>query len=248
MTKPSFAGQKEAWASPPLDDIGYIPSRDLLAMDDGEFMTLMVLASSNRYNGWRNDEGLWRETLGLDTTTGKVVLDYGSGAGFEALEYARLGNEVWLADIVPDNLKVAERLFKLSGNEPAGLIEIKGRRPFASPPPLDVIHCSGVLHHIPNADAVVEQMAKWLKDDGELRLMVYSDRTWQVVIGGDPPEDVLLDGDGLEFARAMDAVGDYADWYSPDRLEERFGKWFPVAVCAYLPSHLGYLVARLRKS
>lgn len=247
--KPAFSGQKEAWASPPLDDIGYLPSKELLAMDDMEFRRLLGMAAHNRYTGWRNAEGMWREALGMDTTTRKVVLDYGCGAGFEALEYAGLRNEVWLADIAPDNLKVAGRLFKLSGLEPAGMVEIKGRRPFARfPVQFDVIHCSGVLHHIPNAEAVVEEMSTWLKEDGELRLMVYSDRTWQLVIGGNPPNDVLLDADGLEFARAMDAVGDYADWYSPERLDDRFGYWFPSITCTYLPTHLGYLVAILRRS
>lgn len=242
----TFAAQRKAWSSPPLDDIGYISSKHLLSLSDTDFLMLLKQAALNRYSGWRNEKGVWRDMLGLDTTRGKRVLDYGCGAGFEAFEYARAGNEVHLADISEENLAVASRLFRLLGRQPQTAMLLTNNAPVNLVSlPLDVIHCSGVLHHIRKPEPVVEKMAGWLADDGELRLMVYSDRSWRSVVHCDPPEDVASHPKALEFAQAMDGVGTFADWYSPERLEQRFGEWFSLSRHAYLKG--GYLLARMVK-
>ena len=230
MTVPSFAAQKKAWASPPVDDIGYLPATDLLAMDDHEFCTVMRKMEENRYGGWRNLRNRWIDSLRIDDTHDKRVLDYGCGVGVEALQFAPT-NRVWVADIAPGNLKVAKRLFALSDYQLEGALLIKGSAPYLVPPePLDVIHCSGVLHHIVDPVPIVQAMAGWLVEGGELRLMLYSDRAWLAATGEYPPPGDVTDSPLREkFVRQWDAVGDWADWYNQQRLVDRFGEWFSVA-------------------
>src|SRR4029079_11864849 len=129
VTTPSFAAQKKAWSSPPVDDIGYLPATDLLAMNDHEFCTVMRKMEENRYGGWRNLRNRWIDNLRIDDTHDKRVLDYGCGVGMEELQFAPT-NRVWVADIVAASLKVAKRLFGLSDYELEGALLIKARAPY----------------------------------------------------------------------------------------------------------------------
>lgn len=254
MTTPTFAAQKRAWSSPPVDDIGYLPATDLLAMDDHDFCTVMRRMEENRYGGWRNLRNRWIDLLRIDSTSGKRVLDYGCGVGVEALQFAP-SNKVWVADIVRDNLNVAARLFALSNYQLEDALLIQGSPPFIKKTArfdphgaFDVIHCSGVLHHIVDPIPVVKEMASWLTEGGELRLMLYSDKAWLAATGEyPPPEDVTDHPLREKFVRTFDAVGDWADWYNQQRLVDRFGEWFEVVEYDWITRAGDYVGAVLLK-
>lgn len=253
MIVPSFAARRQAWSSPPVDDVGYIPTSEMLAMDDEQFTALMDRMWHARYSGWRNHEGRWVEMFGMHTggITGKRILDYGCGVGMEGAQYASLGNEVWLADIWGGNVRVAARLLALYGCAPAGSIVLGAdgsAEKWVPPDPFDVIHCAGVLHHIPDPVPVVEAMHGWLVEDGRLHLMVYSDYAWRIATGKQtPPENVLESEHFDRFWQRWDAVGGYADWYDEGRLADRFGEWFAIERCEYLTADRAYLGAVLVK-
>jgi SAM-dependent methyltransferase len=243
----TFTEQKREWSRPPVDDVGYIPALDLLKMRPEEFLELVRQAEENRYSGWRNWNNLWWTSLRLGGTFDKTVLDYGCGIGIEGMQYARGGNEVIAADIVRDNVKVAMRWFQLEGY-PLGAFHITKEHPVSTLfGKFDVIHCSGVLHHIPNPEPVVEALSGILKDDGELRLMVYSDFAWRQATGTEPPRDVSKHPRFVDYYEHWDAVGKFADWYDDARLEERFGEWFELEEVTYLTVDRAYLAAILRK-
>lgn len=222
MTTASFAKHRKAWSSPPLDDIGYIPSSELLEMQDDSLLALIEQVERNRYShkGWRNWNGAWRDVLGLDTTRDKIVLDYGCGIGLEALQYAKLGNTTLLADISEGNVILAARVLRLFGYEPGAEIVLWPGAPFAalSDDSLDVIHCNGVLHHIAKPKPVVQQFGHWLKPGGQLRLMLYSDQAWRVATNTEPPEDTVNAPEFQTYVRHWDAVGSHADWYDRPKL------------------------------
>lgn len=250
MSVPSFSEQRRSWANPPVDDVGYLPSEELLEKTDEELVELIQTMWRARYYGWRNYENLWRDVMGLDDTHDSVVLDYGCGVGLESLEYARMGNEIYVADIAPDNVKLAQRVLKAFGHEAADAYEIQGRSPFIHEidgEQLDVIHCSGVLHHIPKPVPVVAKMASWLVPDGELRLMLYSEIAWELATARVPPEVVTDDPGFKTFVQAMDGVGGYADWYNRERLQSRFGEWFRLERFEYLTQSRNYIGAVLTK-
>lgn len=216
---PSFKDQQQAWSNPPVDDIGYLSSKDMLELPDETLKAMIERMEQTRYTGWRNWNRHWRDVLGLDTTKGKLVMDYGCGVGLEALQYAKTGNEVTVADIVPNNVKLAERVLWQFGYECSRLLLKDDPRTLDVPWAYDVIHCAGVLHHIPKPHLVIEAMHRWLGDGGELRLMLYSDEAWRIATGTEPPEgDVSAFVEFETFVRHWDGVGDWADWYDKPKL------------------------------
>lgn len=255
MSVPSFEERARQWSSPPVDDWGYVPAKDLLALDDESFARMMAGMWHARYEGWRNHQGRWVELFGMHAEggiTGKRILDYGCGVGMEGAQYLTLGNEVFFADISQDNLWVAERLCLTYDKVAAGLWLITNEHPIARQWPaitaLDIIHCCGVLHHIPEPEPVVEAMAGWLIDGGRLHLMVYSDYAWRIATKKQtPPKDVLKSEHFETYWRHWDAVGGYADWYDERRLAHRFGQWFSIERCEYLTADRAYLGAVLVK-
>lgn len=242
-----FDRQREQWSRPPVDSIGYVPIAALLSMPDHVLRATIDEANRVRYASWRNVGGLWVDVLGLDSTTGKDVLDYGCGVGAEALVYAQTGNRVTVADIVEGNVELAARVFKVNGYQ-AGTALIGDEQPYTDLPAgsFDVIHCSGVLHHIPWARETVEHFADLLRPGGEVRLMLYSDEGWRLATATEPPDDVSAHPDFDRFVHFFDAVGIYADWYDEARIKDRFGDLFTVERFAYLTANRRYCAAVLR--
>lgn len=236
MTIPSFADRARQWSSPPVDDVGYMEAAKLLAMTNRELGGLIRKAERNRYSGWRNWQGRWDAILIGDGLADLSVLDYGCGIGVESLRYAERGARVFPADITPLNVELAVRVLSLHGYTAGAVGEddsflIRAQPPFLTIPSesFHIVHCAGVLHHIPQPKPVVKQMAKWLRPGGQLRLMLYSDKAWRVAVGTEPPSGPVEKDPGfLRFVNHWDAVGGYADWYDLARVEERFGDWFDV--------------------
>lgn len=245
-----FNRQKDAWASPPVDDVGYVQSGRLLRFPSYDLMRLIEAMSETRYrlDGWRNYQNKWREYLGLDSTTGKRILDFGCGVGLEALQFAKTGNQVLLADIAPSNLELAKRVLSLYGFTPEACLSVSNVWPFLECDPVDIFYANGVLHHIPYASDIMRRASELLTPGGKAYLMLYSDRGWQKYAGALPAVDFPVERDPSfqRFVRAFDAVGDYADWYNREKLELKFGQWFTVEECQYITPDDRYLVAILK--
>lgn len=244
-----FHDQVQAWSNPPVDDVGYIPSSHLLSLPDAELFARMQEMRRVRYSldAWRNWDNGWREGLRLDSTYDKVVLDYGCGVGMESAEIAA-NNEVILADISMDNLLLAERVMRLFGQEPVDTLLLTEK--FLDPvfmPAVDVIHCAGVLHHIPDARAVISWFASILEPGGEVRLMLYSDRGWRTYVGTEPPLDTVNDPQFTHFVRTFDQVGSYADWYNEYKIEALVEGLFKMVDFRYITVDDRYCTAVLVK-
>lgn len=240
---------RAAWASIPVDDVGYLPGASLLSLGDAELAALVGRVRAARYGGWRNDGGRWTAVMRLDEAAGLRVLDYGCGLGVEALEYARAGALVSLADINQSSVDIATRVLALEGFAPEYRVTLAGSLPDLPPglPRFDVVHMSGVLHHIQDPVPAVMDIAGALRPGGELRVMVYSDRGWRDITSTDPPQDVAGHPECMRFVRHFDQVGDWADWYDAARLESRFGRWLDVTDVRYITPSGHYLTATLRK-
>ena len=223
------------WSAVPVDDVGYFESSELLQKTDEELKELIFRMRRVRYGGWRNHEGKWRDIMALGTG-GRVIWDYGCGTGMEALELARAGNQVRLWDAHRDNVRLARRV-----------LIIHGFREYPGTGPFDTVHMSGVLHHIRRPQDVMRGNCRLLKPGGDVRLMLYSDQGWRIATGTEPPDDVEQHPQFWQFVRFFDAVGDYADWYDADRLEQRFGQWFTLERAEYMTPDRRYLGAVMRR-
>lgn len=249
MTAPDWNEHVAAWSQPPIDDVGYVSSSEMLTWSDDRLRSVIDTMRKTRYTGWRNHGNRWRDVMGLDSIVDRDVIDFGCGVGVEALELAIGGNRVALADLSNDNGRLAERVLTLYDQRPTSVLLVTDQHPYvdASPSSYDVFYCNGVLHHIRWPRAIVERAWQLLRPDGELRLMVYSDVGWRKVTGAEPPDDVDTHAEFNRFVRFFDSVGTYADWYSEDRLVARFGDLFDVVRCEYLTPDDWYLGAVLRR-
>lgn len=238
----------EAWSHPPIDDVGYFASEDLLDLPDQELRQIIEGMRITRYTGWRNHKNLWRSQLGLDSTVGKDVMDFGCGVGVEALEFALHGNRVKLADISKPNLQLAERVLHLFNVGPEAMLEVSDKEPFveAEPESLDVFYCNGVLHHIRWPEKILRRAHELLRPGGEVRLMVYSDTGWRQATGTEPPENTESHPLFQKFVRHFDAVGEYADWYNREKLEGMAGA-LQVETVKHITNDDRYLAAVLKK-
>lgn len=246
-----------AWSHPPVDNVGYLSSRDMLKWSDERLRATIDQMRLTRYEGERNFENRWRDVMGLDELTDRDVLDFGCGVGVEALELARVGNRISIADLSRDNLDLAIRVLSLYPNaaeRSTATYLVTDEFPFVDAPvgSFDIFYCNGVLHHIRWPRSIIERAYDLLRPGGEVRLMVYSDVGWQIATATEPPN---LDPESIthhhafqRFVRFFDSVGDYADWYNEERLVTRFGDLFDVVRCVYLMPDDRYLGAVLRRS
>lgn len=215
-----FETAQREWERIPVDDIGYVSGKELLEMPEQRFVNLMSQAQIARYTGYRNYRDLWRQSL-IDMTRGQTVLDFGCGAGIDALQIANDGNSVMLADINESSIAVAKRLLAVYNLEPIWTGPITETYPFVDPPEaVDVFYANGVLHHMKNAPSILSRAGEVITWSGEVRLMLYTDKGWELATGmddapiGDPREHPHYDA----FLHAYDSVGRYAEPWWPAKL------------------------------
>ena len=104
--------QRKEWSSPPVGGEN-VPNTIFESMTDVQVREWVEVAYRAHYCEQMNPanaEGKYRNLLGLNTTEGHRILDFGCGFGMDALSYTISGNTVSLADIVPGNLRAAARL------------------------------------------------------------------------------------------------------------------------------------------
>ena len=119
----------------------------------------------------------YSELLPLKGHDGKVIVDYGCGPGIEltGLGIYNNYNKLYGVDISPTALEKAKQRCDVLGVS-SELINLKqeiGELPIASNS-VDLIHCSGVLHHTPNPISIMKEFNRILKDDGKIQIMIYN--------------------------------------------------------------------------
>lgn len=252
----SFRQATKEWARVPVDNIAYADPEQLKNMPAAEFKELVKRFEENRYSisGWRNHQHKWRDYLGLDTTRNKMVLDFGCGFGIESLQFVKTGNNVILADINQSSLDTATRCLGVNGFKALQTVLVSGEVPFfnleGQSRAYDIFYSNGVLHHTPRFREILLRACEHLADDGEIRLMLYSDVGWVIATNEQLPEvseDVTTNPSFWKFVRFFDEVGTYADWYNREKLEHVVGDFLDVVFCEYITNDDRYLVSTLKK-
>jgi|GEM_PF-3204261 len=246
-----FEEAKSEWSHVPVDEIGYLNSAELVLRSESELKTLAQKFEKIRYNpkGWRNWDGLWRKYSGVDSVSGKRVLDFGCGFGIEALQFSKNGNRVSLADISPHNLGLAEKVLRSFGLSPAETILVFQDTPFFdTQSPIDLFYSNGVLHHTPRMREILRRAAELLAKEGEIRLMLYSDVAWRIATHAPLPpidKDITQCPDFFRYVRYLDSYGEYADWYNREKLEYLLGDFLKIREFNYITRDRRYLMTTL---
>ena len=133
---------------------------------------------SKRHYEWRSSQYVdYLALMPVHTVSDKVVLDYGCGPGNDIigiLEKSRPSRLIG-ADVSEKALEKAKARASLHGHE-VELFKISERETQLPLPDksVDYIHSSGVLHHVSNLETTLAELHRVLKDDGEMRVMVYN--------------------------------------------------------------------------
>jgi len=246
-----FETQVGEWSRPPIGGVN-TPNDRLAFMTDEEVREWVELTWPKQYGEPSNWRGLYRSWLGLDNTHDRTVLDFGCGFGFDALSYARTGNEVLLADIVHGNLMAATRVLMAHGYLPSEIVQLNAVPGDFHCDGFDIFHASGVLHHMPAEAArrVLYNARVFANDEAEARLMLYTDHLWmQATKTPTPPIDFEMDTHPafLDFVRFCDAVGFHAEWYNEERMQWLVeGTGWKLLVWEYIRQDNGYGIALLQ--
>ncbi len=123
---------------------------------------------------------------------GRRVLEVGCGIGTDATNFARAGADYTGVDVSEASLKLARQrfdLFQLLGR----FIRANGEDMAAALEPacFDLVYSFGVIHHTPRPNAVIRQIRRLMKPNGEFRLMLYAKDSWKAAMieaGLDQPE------------------------------------------------------------
>lgn len=123
---------------------------------------------------------------------GKRVLEIGCGIGTDAANFARAGAEYTGVELSRVSLDLARQrfdVFDLPGNLVAG--DAERLDALVAPASFDLVYSFGVIHHTPDPRAVIEAARRVIRNDGELRMMLYARNSWKAAMvdaGLDQPE------------------------------------------------------------
>ncbi len=169
----------------------------------------------------------WYRDLYCEQFRGKRVLEIGSGAGIDGLDFIRHGAIWHFADVAPNNLTLIRRLLGVFGLAAEGvtLIEDLGSLDRIAGD-FDFIFCNGAMIHLPLAAArlATSALAAHLKPGGRWIERCYTRERW-VREGRLPFDDwgKLTDGPDTPWA----------EWCDIDRLRERFSPLAATPILAF---------------
>lgn len=107
---------------------------------------------------------------------GKKVLEIGCGIGTDAINFVRHGAIYTGIELSSESMELTKKRFAEFGL-PANLIVGNAEEldNLLSPDEqFDLIWSFGVIHHSPHPEKILQQCKSFLKDDGEIRMMIYS--------------------------------------------------------------------------
>lgn len=234
---------RRKWGTVPAGGGKRQSTQAMLAMRDDELVAAWQAIRAHDTTGPLYSHRGWYHDLYRDVLRGKRVADIGSGMGLDGITFAQAGAQMTFVDLVPDNLKLVERLCRVFEvkraefcllHDLASLHRLRG--------PFDVIWAQGSLHHAPRhiIHQEVQMLLERLPVGGRWIQLAYPRRRWERE-GRLPFEQwgPVTDGPGTPWAEWYD-VEKLLEVLSPARFEVvmnldiRNGEfvWFDLVRCA----------------
>jgi SAM-dependent methyltransferase len=113
----------------------------------------------------------------------KRVLEVGCGIGTDAVNFARVGADYTAVELSEASLAIAQQHFNVYGLR-GRFIHCNAEKlaDFVEHGHFDLVYSFGVIHHTPDQRAVVKQIRKVVRDDGEFRCMLYARNSWKQIM------------------------------------------------------------------
>lgn len=127
---------------------------------------------------WRNAQYPgYIDLMPVNNADNLVVLDYGCGPGNDLIgfcEYSKL-KKLYGVDVSSTALRASEQRLRLHGKTAELILidEIENVIPVDSES-VDLVHTSGVLHHVRHIEAAVQEIHRVLRKGGKMQVMVYN--------------------------------------------------------------------------
>lgn len=124
-----------------------------------------------------------RELACFNAWHGRSVLDVGCGIGTDSIEFAKGGAKVTAIDVSLTSVHIALRRSIVEQLDSDSFLDIQFSEANAELSlardripgwPFDLIYSFGALHHTPTPELALRNLARILKRDGQLRIMLYN--------------------------------------------------------------------------
>jgi ubiquinone/menaquinone biosynthesis C-methylase UbiE len=113
------------------------------------------------------------QAIGFDKYKDKLVLEIGCGGGIDSAEFGRSGAKIVSTDFTEKGVKLTRDLLREADVSPNVIRTALQNLPF--PDNLfDCVYAFGVLHHMPEVEYGLREIARVLKIDGEVICMLYN--------------------------------------------------------------------------
>jgi SAM-dependent methyltransferase len=150
-----------------------------------------------------------RDLASFPSWAGRKVLEIGCGVGTDAVEFVQHGAVYTGVDLSPESLKIAKSRFHVLGLEGGFFLgDAESLRTFLPESKYDLVYAFGSLHHTPSPAKALREAWHYMREGGELRMMVYAQHSWK---------SAMIDA-GLDQFEAQDNCP-LAYRYTPEQVE-----------------------------
>lgn len=115
---------------------------------------------------------------------GCQVLEIGCGIGTDTMNFARCGALVTAVDLSEKSLEIARQraaVFQLLDRVRFFRADTERLGDYLPSGNYDLVYSFGVIHHTPHPERALDEMRKFAKPGGTLKLMVYHKWSWKVL-------------------------------------------------------------------
>ena len=123
------------------------------------------------------------EFADFDAWAGSRVLEIGCGIGVDSVRFAQSGASVTALDISSNSVALARQNSELHGLSDRMIFKVGDAENLSecvAQEPYDLIYSFGMLHHTPNPERVINQLAPYVHDKTIIKILVYYRFSWAV--------------------------------------------------------------------